>query len=172
MIQLRQFDAGDYELLISWVDSKDALMQFAGPGFTFPLTKEQLDKSLSDPNRFAFAVMDANSNIAIGYAEVYLTVQSAYLGRILIGDKELRVQGRGKEIVTLILDFVFLKTDKWLAELNVFDWNETAIRCYERVGFTINPDKRLERKVNGQIWTALNMTLDKTQWALSAKTQG
>ena len=37
-------------------------------------------------------------------------------------------------------------------------------KCYEKVGFVINHNKKIERKIKGEIWTALNMTLDKSQW--------
>ena len=57
-----------------------------------PLIKE-LDNSLSDRSRFAFKVVDENAGIIIGHAEIYLTEKSAYLGRILIGDKQLRGKG-------------------------------------------------------------------------------
>ncbi len=58
MIALQKFDKTGYERLIRWIDSEDTLMQFAGPAFTFPLTNEQLEKSLKDKNRFAFKVVD------------------------------------------------------------------------------------------------------------------
>src|SRR5438067_2455808 len=93
MIQLQKLDRKDYDLFISWVDTPETLMQFAGPTFSFPLTAEQLDQSLKDSKRFAFKVMDIPTTTMIGYAEIYLTEQSAYLGKILIGDKELRGKG-------------------------------------------------------------------------------
>ena len=39
----------------------------------------------------------------------------------------------------------------------------TAIECYKKAGFTINPGKILERKVKNETWVALNMTLDKNK---------
>jgi RimJ/RimL family protein N-acetyltransferase len=139
-------------------------MQFAGPAFSFPLTNEQLDKSLSDKNRFAFRVVNDKTNFSIGHSEIYLTDQSAYLGRILIGDKEQRGKGLGRQIVNLLLDFIFSNLDKTKVELNVFDWNIGAIKCYEKVGFVINPDKKNQRKIKNEIWTALNMSIDKSKW--------
>jgi RimJ/RimL family protein N-acetyltransferase len=164
MLRLETFDKESYEDLISWIGSEEQLMQFAGPAFTFPLTKEQLEISLSDKNRFAFKVINCKTNIAIGHSEIYLTDRSAYLGRILIGDKEQRGKGLGQQIVNLLLDFVFSKLDKIKVELNVFDWNVEAIKCYEKVGFVINPNKKNERQIKNEIWTAINMTIDKSKW--------
>lgn len=156
-LQLEKFTPADYVQLIRWVDSAEALMQFAGPGFTFPLTREQLDHSQGDSNRIAFKVTDAATGVMIGHAELYQAGQSVYLSRILIGEKELRGRGMGKQIVSLLLDYAFTILGKTTAQLNVFDWNIAAVRCYESAGFVINPGKQLERNVNGQTWIALNM---------------
>jgi len=50
------------------------------------------------------------------------------------------------------------------AELNVFDWNKRAMSCYRKVGFSINPAKKLERVINSKLWTAINMKLEKKEW--------
>ena len=165
MIILQKFTKSDYKRLISWIDTAETLMQFAGPGFTFPLTSEQIDDSLSDNKRFAFKVIDTESGDCIGHSEIYLTGTSASLGRILIGDKQLRGKGLGKTIVEQLLDYCYNTLNQRQAELNVFDWNINAIKCYEKVGFTINPEKKLERKINGETWVALNMTFDKQKWS-------
>lgn len=167
MIKLEAFGEEFFSDLISWVDSEEQLMQFAGPEFTFPLTKEQLEISLRDKHRFSFRVVNCKTNVTIGHSEIYLTDHSAYLGRIIIGDKKQRGKGLGQQIVNLLLDFVFSKFDKIKVELNVFDWNIEAIKCYEKAGFVINPYKKNERQINNQIWTAINMTIDKSRWQMA-----
>jgi RimJ/RimL family protein N-acetyltransferase len=163
MIKLESFKKDFYADLISWVDSEETLLQFAGPAFTFPLTGDQLDHSLSDGNRFAFRVVEEETNISIGHYELYLNSNSFVLGRILIGDKEKRRKGYGNQIVYMLLGMGFNHFNKDQAELNVFDWNTAAIECYKKAGFTINPGKILERKVKNETWVALNMTLDKNK---------
>ena len=59
---------------------------------------------------------------------------------------------------------IFLTFNKTKAELNVFDWNIEAIKCYEKVGFVINPDKKNERRIKDEIWTAINMSIEKSMW--------
>ncbi len=164
MVRLNQFRQAHYSRLIGWVDSAEMLMQFAGPRFTFPLTAEQLDKSLNDSNRVAFYVTNTETGICIGHAEIFLTGTSAKLGSLLIGDEGLRGKGLGQEMVSTLVDYSFNMLDQTKVELNVFDWNTAAIKCYEKVGFTINPDKKFEREINGKKWIALNMVLDKQDW--------
>jgi RimJ/RimL family protein N-acetyltransferase len=162
MIRLEKFGKENYDDLISWIDSEEALMQFAGPLFTYPLNAEQLDKSLEDDKRIAFRIVDIESNKGIGHAEIYVLDDTAKIGRILIGDTAHRGKGLCPTIVRLLLAYAFANLNREKIELNVFDWNHGAIKCYEKVGFTINPDKTLLRKVKDQTWTAINMTIDKT----------
>jgi RimJ/RimL family protein N-acetyltransferase len=162
MISLEKFTNQFYFNLISWIGNEEALMQFAGPGFTFPLTPEQLDHSLSDPKRFAFAVM--NGGDQVGHAEIYLKENSFVLSRILIGNTSWRGKGLCLQIVNELLHFGFTNFDKKFAELNVFDWNEQAIRCYRKAGFSINDKIKPERKIKDKTWIAINMTLSKDKW--------
>ncbi len=164
MIRLEKFDSRFYSTLISWIDSEEALMQFAGPGFTFPLTAEQIDQSLSDAKRFAFAVLHEHNHQA-GHAEIYLKENSFVLSRILIGDESQRGKGMGLQIVNELLNFGFGNFDKQSAELNVFDWNEPAIKCYKKAGFTVNEKMKFERKIKNKVWIAINMTLKRDKWA-------
>ena len=164
MIRLEKFDDYGYDRLISWVDNAESLMQFAGPAFTFPLTREQLEKSVNDENRHTFTVVDSFCNKAIGHAEIYLTWDCAYLGRILIGEHRLRGKGIGRQIVFLLLDYAFTVLNRLKVQLNVFDWNLPAIKCYKSAGFDIIPGKTAERIVNGKTWTVLSMALEREKW--------
>ena len=164
MIRLGPFAKADFNKLISWVDSEEDLIQFAGPIFKFPLTEQQLEKYLEDKSRFAFKVIDDESEQTIGHCEIYLTEQSAKFCRILIGDKSFRGRGLGLQIVIILLEKSFTNFDKPFVELNVFDWNVGAIKCYEKAGFAINKNKTSAIKVKGKIWNSLNMTIDKQTW--------
>ncbi|MFB3389979.1 GNAT family N-acetyltransferase [Flavobacterium sp. LAR06] len=63
-----------------------------------------------------------------------------------------------------MLEFIRENRKERNIELNVFDFNVGAIKCYEKVGFSINPDKILIREVDGETWTALNMVLKLDEW--------
>jgi RimJ/RimL family protein N-acetyltransferase len=165
MVKLEPFTKADFDKLISWVNSEEILVQFAGPIFTFPLTHQQLEQYLEDKNRFVYKVVHLPTNTSIGHAEISLSDEStAILCRILIGDPIYRGQGLGQKIVNKLLEISFTQFAAEKAELNVFDWNVSAIKCYEKAGFVINPNKTKKRDVNGETWTALNMTIDKGQW--------
>jgi len=164
MIYLEKFERKDYFELINSVKSAKDLMQFGGPEFTFPLTEEQIDKTLSDENRVAFRVADIFNGSTIGHCEIYFKDGSAKLGRILIMDNTQRGKGIGGQMVSLLLQFIFENRKERNVELNVFDFNIGAQKCYEKVGFSINPDKKYIREVEGETWTALNMVLNLEEW--------
>lgn len=164
MLYLEKFDKKFYSELIDSVKNAKDLMQFGGPEFIFPLTESQLDKTLSDENRIAFRVANASDGRTVGHCEIYFKEDSAKLGRILIIDKDQRGKGIGEQMVILLLEFIRENRKERNIELNVFDFNVGAIKCYEKVGFTINPDKKLIREVDGETWMALNMVLNLEDW--------
>jgi RimJ/RimL family protein N-acetyltransferase len=164
MIYLENFEKKDYSELIDSVKNAKDLMQFGGPEFAFPLTEEQIDKTLSDEKRIAFRVANISNGNTIGHCEIYFYDGFAKLGRILIMDKNQRGKGIGEQMVTLLLQYIFENRKERNIELNVFDFNIGAQKCYEKVGFTLNPDKKYLREVDGETWTALNMVLNLEEW--------
>jgi RimJ/RimL family protein N-acetyltransferase len=165
MIRLEPFERPDFDTLISWIPDEEMLVQFAGFIFNFPLTAQQLYLYLEDKNRFAYKVVESSTNKTLGHAEILLPgKKTAALCRIIIGNPENRHQGLGQIIIKNLLEISFNQLEAEKCELNVFDWNKAAIKCYENTGFVINEDKIQERNVNGETWTALNMEMDKMKW--------
>ena len=159
-IRLEPFGSDDFRRLISWVDSEELMVQFAGSIFTYPLTEEQLDTYLTDEKRHAFKVVYPGTNQVIGHAELYITDPSmALISRVLVGDKAYRGKGIGGQIIRRLTELAFGQFKVGAVELNVYDWNTAAIKCYEREGFTLNPDKVKTTEVKGQTWKAINMVV-------------
>jgi RimJ/RimL family protein N-acetyltransferase len=165
MVQLERFDTNDFERLINWVDNEELLVQFAGPIFSFPLTIDQLDEYLRDPHRLIYKVIEQPSKKVIGHAELVPSVNnSVKICRVLIGDKSQRGKGLGKQLINELLKIAFLQFGFEKAELNVYDWNTGAIICYEKNGFIRNPGIQNRIEVDGNSWTALNMTVLRSDW--------
>ncbi len=162
MIKLEKFTENDFDYLISWINNEEDLIQFAGTIFTFPLTKDQLYKYLVNPNSNAFKVIYGRENIPIGHAEIFIANNNIpKLCRIIIGNKIYRGKGLGQQIVKELLNISFNKFAATRVELNVFDWNQSAIKCYERVGFKINNSTQKEILVSGKSWISINMFIEK-----------
>lgn len=150
MIRIEPFEADDFNRLIAWIESEEALIQFAGPLFTFPLTAWQLDSYLLDPDRKPFKVISLNETKVIGHAELHFADDNIVkLCRILIGDKNYRGKGYCVQIVNELLKFAFNISTVRKADLNVYDWNISAIKCYEKAGFVKNKKISKVTLVNG-----------------------
>ncbi|KMQ61801.1 GNAT family acetyltransferase [Chryseobacterium sp. BLS98] len=161
MIQLLPFTIEDSFELISTIKDKRMLLQFAGPAYHFPLTKEQLEIDLENENRFMFRVFDETEQKVIGHAQIFLKDNTFLLGRILIWDENNRGKGYGKKIVQNLLQYGFSQFDRETAELNVYDWNTGAIECYKKVGFEIDPDVLSEVSIDNELWLSINMKINK-----------
>lgn len=156
MITLRTFTPADFVRLKSWIDSEAMLQQFAGPIFRYPLTNKQLHTYIEKPNRHAFAVMYQSRNI--GHAEITLLENNtARLCRILIGETGDRGKGLGEQIIQALVDLCWNTFDAEEIELNVYEWNTAAIRCYEKVGFV----RRLQQRPADTASQIISMVLNR-----------
>ncbi|HTL07686.1 MAG TPA: GNAT family protein [Chitinophagaceae bacterium] len=165
LITLRPFVEADFAQLMAWSSDEEQLMQYAGPSFSYPLTEAQLMASLNSNDRKAFTACFAATGEQAGHGEIYFpNTQTAHLCRLLVGDSQHRGMGIGWAMVQGLLFIAFSMKGIELASLNVYDWNLGAIRCYEKAGFSICPDKTMQRQMKEKMWTTLHMRLTKEKW--------
>jgi RimJ/RimL family protein N-acetyltransferase len=165
MIKLEKFTEIDFERLIRWIENEEILVQFSGPIFKFPLNKAQLNEYLYSENIISFKVINEEKSEIIGHSEIYKSKNNEVkLCRILIGDKNQRGKGFGKHIINELVKYSYEKLNAQKVELNVYDWNTSAIVCYEKTGFEINTNKFSEIEVKGNKWISINMILNKSKW--------
>lgn len=164
MIELIKLKQSDFAIFKSWINNQDELFHFAGPILKFPITDDQLLNYTNDSQRIVYKVVLKESNKTIGNAELNFENPLPRLSRILIGNKTDRNKGLGKILVGKMLEILFYEYNFQQVDLNVFDWNKAAIKCYESVGFVINPDLVYKHNYKNEIWTAINMTISKQNW--------
>jgi RimJ/RimL family protein N-acetyltransferase len=164
MIELNTFLDSDFERLISWIENEEELIQFAGPIFQYPLTYEQLRLYINKNTRKAFKVCMLSTGEIIGHCELNFQNAIPRLSRILIGNKQHRNKGIGKQIVESMLNIVFSTTDFDYVDLNVFDWNANAIASYKNVGFKVNEGFETTMTVGKDTWKAFNMVIGREEY--------
>ncbi|MCH7534444.1 MAG: GNAT family N-acetyltransferase [Bacteroidetes bacterium] len=169
MISLAPFTEVDFDRLMVWVMDKDDLIQFAGPVFQHPLTKEQLLNYIKDDRHEAYKIVFDRTNEVIGHCELNFEKKMPRLSRILIGDQSYRGMGLGFQILDLMLHEIFSKSDADSADLNVFEWNKAAINSYEKMGFVHMIDRIDDSCTNINGWTAINMVITKATWLKNSK---
>ncbi len=154
-MELRAFDATDYQTLIDWIDSDKLNYLWGGPSFKFPLDHAQLNKHCSMPNVHPF-MFEVDKQRA-GYAELYR-----------VSDTQLRVcrvfvslSFRGRGLATLMLqsliEFAQDNFDAHELSLAVFEHNSIARHCYESLGFTVISQEQGTRSFEGENWNLLRM---------------
>lgn len=165
MITLVPFSESEFDLFISWVHSKELLVTIAGTDFTFPLTHEQLQIYLEEENSYSFKVVNEPGGKIIGHAEIFLySNDTCKFDKLIIGDTTSHGMGKGQALVKKLLEYSFITLGVKTVFLNVFDWNTSAIKCYEKCGFKISLDKQSNFTIGNQNWTALNMTINREDW--------
>jgi RimJ/RimL family protein N-acetyltransferase len=70
----------------------------------------------------------------IGLHRIDLKNRTAVLG-IFIGEKDFWGKGYGREAIRVMLRYAFFELGLNRVELETFDFNERAMRCYKAVGF-------------------------------------
>jgi RimJ/RimL family protein N-acetyltransferase len=160
-IQVRPYRDTDFPLIASWVPDERFFIQWAGPGFDFPLSRIQFHEHLEKPGIHGFTAVKEDGENIIGYAE--LNSQEAETGRlcrVIIGSPENRGIGYGCEFVRILLHIGRQAYRYRRITLAVFDFNTSAAACYRSLGFEIADVRKNAVVVGDESWTALEMALD------------
>lgn len=165
LIKLEQFKTSHVPTLVSWIPDSEFLLQWSGPAYIFPLTQEQLQADINmmlseNPKALMFTARLSDTNEIVGHIQLLgidLVNKCACIGRVLVGNEQLRNKGIGMEMVNGLLDMAFVTLKLHRVYLGVFDFNKSAIACYEKAGFKIEGTSRDFRKINDEYWSLINM---------------
>jgi RimJ/RimL family protein N-acetyltransferase len=171
-IELKLFERNDFSRLMDWIKTPEFLLQWAGPIFTFPLNESQLDIYLKGsqgdpPLRKIYKVINPADRRVIGHIElndIDLWNKTATVCRVLVGDLSLRRKGIGPQMLKELLEVGFGQFGLHRIDLFVFDFNQAAIRCYEKVGFRKEGHIREARKIGNEYWSLYQMSILEHEW--------
>ncbi len=178
MIKLEFFGSNDFQKLIEWITDEEFLFQWAGSQFIYPLSEEQLnnyidgtnDKENSDTLIYKAILEDTGEYIGhISLGGIDRNNKSGRIGKVLVGSSPARGRGIGQEIVRAILKIGFGELKLHRISLRVFDFNQTAIRCYEKVGFSKEGFLREARKYKDTYWNLIQMSILEQDWRRNKK---
>ncbi len=169
-LRLRRFERGDFARLIACATSEEALLQWAGGLFTFPLDVPQLERYLltgvgDPPTTRLFTAVDS-AGTPLGHIEltrIDRRHRAASVARVLVF-AEFRGQGVGREMLSQVLRCGFEELGLHRIELNVFDFNQPAIAAYQHAGMTIEGHLRDVRRVGEAYWSLYQMSILEDEW--------
>lgn len=173
MIELKFFERSNFQQLINWIETQEFLLQWGGPNFSFPLDEQQLETYLKDANKdnsntFVYSVIEKETGKVIGHVSlgnVDRKNKSARVGKVLVGDKSVRGKGIGQQVMTEILKVAFDVLRLHRVSLGVFDFNSSAIACYEKSGFVKEGLLRDARKIGDEYWGLWEMSILENEWS-------
>ena len=172
MLKLAYFSQNDFQQLTDWIPNAAFTLQWGGPAFTYPLTAEQLENYISGANEpnastYVFKVMDELTDEVIGHVSlgnVDRKNRSARIGKVLVGSTNSRGKGYGTHLMNAILTFAFKELKLQKVTLVVFDFNTSAIKCYEKVGFKREGFIRDASKIGDEYWSLIEMGILSDEW--------
>lgn len=159
-MKLIPFKKEHFQLLIDWIKDEQTLLNFAGIGFEYPLTAQQLDNYIGKyPERLIFLAVDDNEK-ALAYGEIIpQDNNSARLGHLIIGESQNRGQGLGQQLIRLLNHEAQLKLNVKVMELYLLGGNIIAEKCYLKYGFRfVANDFQITHK--GKSYDILKMRID------------
>ena len=172
MIKLEYFDENDFESLIEWINDEHTLSNWAGTMFSFPLTRDKLSWYLEDSNDFFesdalnYKAIDVESRMTVGH--ISLTAinrnnRSARITRMLI-NPDNRGNGMCCLVVKELMKIGFLELKLHRMSLGVYDFNDSAIRCYRKAGFKTDGILRDISRKGDRYWSLMEMSILEDEW--------
>ncbi len=81
----------------------------------------------------------------------------------------MRGKGIGQNMMRAVLEIAFGNLKLHRVSLGVFEFNESAIATYEKVGFTLEGTLRDARKIEDEYWNLCEMSVLAHEWEQKLK---
>ena len=169
-IVLREYQLTDLSYMRQWVNSPE-ITNGLSDIFLFPHTYYSTESFLKmmiegSTEIKGFIIADKDSKEYIGQIDLHKIDwknRNAVLG-IVIGREEYLGKGFGSEAIRMLQDFVFQSLNLNRLELEVYEYNERAYRCYLKCGF--KEEGRLRKKLyrNGGYWDIICMGILRSEY--------
>lgn len=153
----------DYAYLEKWIDDEKIHALWCANRLPYPLTRENLraflEKAEADWTGSAYVATEDDGTV-IGFFcySVNTETNTGFLTFVIV-DGHKRGTGCGSAMIQLALRYAFVATGADSVQLNVFEENTTAIRCYEKAGFEIRAIDKNVFPYKGEQWSRCNMAV-------------
>lgn len=166
---LRAYDEKDIDLSFKYINDIEVRKYFTqGVPYPFPYDEEKkwVFANNSRGDLYNFAIEDTESGLFIGgcsITEIDWKNSHARVG-IFIGDAEYRGKGYGTDAMKALLKFIFEQMNINKVELTCFEFNQRAIKSYEKCGLKV--DGRLRQHVfrDGKYYDEIVMSILKEEY--------
>lgn len=129
----KEIEQENIEKIIKWTNEEGSkfLEQWAGRGFSFPFDEMQFEKI----NKNMYSIFIEEHFIGI-IREISKENNAVHIGNFMLSP-DITGRGIGKIVLSKFCKNIFEKTSTEKITLNVFEYNDRAIKVYESIGFKI-----------------------------------
>lgn len=167
-VRLVPFTEDHFETLAGWFPDARSLVQWGGTRLVFPLDAPQMRAmlALSSGERPEWLYFTAKQGDAVvGHCEILFDYFDgiARLCRIAIAP-DRRGRGLARPMLTCLVNDALKDAFIERVELNDYDFNETAIRAYQGLGFKMEGIRRSSARFLDERWDTGMMSLLRSEW--------
>lgn len=152
----------DAEQYVEWLNDMEVSKNLVMSSRQITLEKErEILSNMSKNQSQIFGIIDKSNDKLIGNCSLFnIDHHDGKAGfGIFIGDKSYWNKGYGTEATKLILDYGFNILNLHNIWLEVYSYNLSAIKSYEKVGFKLVGKKREAKRINGQWFDEVYMDI-------------
>lgn len=169
LVRLREYRKEDIPQALKYFNDAE-VKRNTMPGIPYLYTLEdekkwyEANSASNDTYTFAIERLEDNKYIGgCGVNEIDWKNSKVVVG-IAIGDREFWNKGYGSDAMQILIEFIFEQMNINKIKLNVYSFNQRAIRCYEKCGFKREGVLREELYRDGRYYDEIAMGLLKRDW--------
>lgn len=160
-IYLSPRNSQDVEIFTQWLNDFETTDYLGRSGLltTIDAEKKYLEENSNPEATFVIVTLEDDKMIgSVSLEEINSINRTATLG-IFIGDKEYRNKGWGTEAIQLILEYGFHYLNLQNIKLDLMEFNERALKCYQKCGFKEYGRRRKCKFINGKYYDSISMDI-------------
>jgi len=168
-MRLRPYNStSDYPYVEKWVENERIHALWCANLIPYPLSEDSLREFLEKDARewggCAFVATEDNG-VPMGFFVYSLNLaENTGFMKLILLDGRLRGRGYGPQMCRLALKYAFEITGAQAVQLNVFDVNARARKCYEKAGFRQRSITEAALQYGEEQWGRLNMAAERDYW--------
>lgn len=160
MLQLRHYEPGDAEAIVTWCQDEFTFRQWCADQFAhFPIAATELNRYYERSNAIPLTAFDKSG--IVGHLSIRTPEETLTRFCLVVVDSTKRGQGLGAQMLQLAITYAVEVLHSKKITLGVFENNIPAQRCYRALGWKDVPSIARPRfQCLGESWGCLEMELE------------
>lgn len=166
-VYLRPLDLADAPILTTWMNDPEVTRYLLAHRPLMLLAEEAFLRKMSESERdmaLGIVVREPEQFIGVtGFHQFDARNRHVQFG-IILGEKSAWGKGYGTEATRLMVRYAFDTLNQNRVWLHVYEYNERAVRMYQKVGFRMEGRLRQDTFRDGRYWDTFVMAVLREEW--------